>query len=49
MTAFSKRDLEIRYKGLIVLKAYLGERSKIEQLKEKIGKGGFPAKVDNLR
>jgi hypothetical protein len=49
MTAYSKRDLEVRYDGLVVVKAYLGERSKIEKLKEKISKGSFPGKVENVR
>jgi hypothetical protein len=41
MSAVTKREKEIRYNGLVIVRAYLGENKKIHQLQHRVAKSGL--------
>ena len=44
-SAGAKREKEIRYNGLVVLRAYLGEKTQIRAIRRAIAKARLPSQI----
>ena len=45
MSAAAKKQKQIKYRGLVVMKAIMGEKSQLQKLRKKINKIDFPKRV----
>lgn len=41
MSALSRRDKEVRYNGLVIIRAYLGDKRKIKLLQQRVTKAAL--------